>query len=104
MANFSKEWEAIRRNTGEIARLANSNKKIDRLAAYLLSGKPVTGRTLIEKFGIYSYRDTIYDLGKKGYDIQRKVVTSANGVEHKVWWLAEFSEEWAKMTAPEMFK
>ena len=71
MATFTKEWDKIRENRPAIATLEKSRKKIDRLAAFMLGGNPVTGRTMIEKFNIYSYRDAIYDLGKKGYDIPR---------------------------------
>lgn len=104
MANFSTEWDKIRENRPTIATLEKSKKKIDRLAAFMLAGNPVTGRTMIEKFSIYSYRDAIYDLGKKGYDIQRKVITAPNGIEHKVWWLADFSEEFVKVRNGEAFK
>ncbi len=104
MANFSTEWAKIRENRPTIATLEKSKKKIDRLAAFMLGGNPVTGRTMIEKFSIYSYRDAIYDLGKKGYDIQRKVITASNGIEHKVWWLTDFSEEFVKARNGEAFK
>jgi hypothetical protein len=104
MADFSTEWAKIRENQPTISELAKSKKKIDRLAAFMLGGNPVTGRTMIEKFSIYSYRDAIYDLGKKGYDIQRKVITASNGIEHKVWWLADFSEEFVKARNGEAFK
>jgi hypothetical protein len=104
MATFTKEWDKIRENRPTIATLEKSKKKIDRLAAFMLGGNPVTGRTMIEKFSIYSYRDAIYDLGKKGYDIQRKVITAPNGIEHKVWWLADFSEEFVKVRNGEAFK
>ncbi len=104
MANFINEWDKIRENQPTISELAKSNKKLDRLAAFMLAGNPVTGRTMIERFNIYSYRDAIYDLGKKGYNIERKVVNSANGIEHKVWWLADFSEEFVKARDAEAFK
>lgn len=67
--------------------------KINRLAIYMLGGRPVTGATMIAKFNIYSYRDAIYDLGKKGYNIASKIVTEANGVQHRIWWLSDFDEE-----------
>lgn len=104
MANFSKEWAKIRENQPTINALAKSKKKIDRLAAFMLDGNPVTGRTMMERFSIYSYRDAIYDLGKKGYIIDRKVITDPNGVEHKVWWLSDFSEEFVTARNPQAFK
>ena len=104
MATFTKEWDKIRENRPTIATLEKSKKKIDRLAAFMLAGNPVTGRDMIEKFNIFSYRDAIYDLGKKGYNIDRKVITASNGIEHKVWWLADFSEEFVKVRNGEAFK
>ena len=104
MANFTAEWERIRENRLTILALEKSNKKIDRLAAHLLGGYAVTGRKMIESFNIYSYRDAIHNLVKKNYDIKRKVVVSPNKVEHVVWWLGEFSEEFVKTRNPEMFR
>ena len=104
MADFSTEWAKIRENQPKIAELAKSRKKLDRLAAFMLAGNPVTGRTMIEQFNIYSYRDAIYDLGKKGYNIERKVITSDNGIEHKVWWLSDFSEDFCKARNSVVFK
>lgn len=104
MATFTKEWDKIRENRPTIATLEKSRKKIDRLAAFMLGGNPITGRTMIEKFNIYSYRDAIYDLGKKGYDIQRKVITAPNGIEHVVWWLVDFSEGFVTMRNPAFFR
>lgn len=104
MATFTKEWDKIRENRPTIATLEKSRKKIDRLAAFMLGGNPVTGRTMIEKFNIYSYRDAIYDLGKKGYDTQRKVITDPTGIEHVVWWIADFSEEFVTMRNPAFFR
>ena len=104
MADFSTEWAKIRENQPKIAELAKSKTKLDRLAAFMLAGNPVTGRDMIEKFNIFSYRDAIYDLGKKGYNIDRKVITASNGIEHKVWWLADFSEEFVKARNGEAFK
>lgn len=103
MANFSKEWDKIRENQPTIKILEKSKKKLDRLAAFMLGGNPVTGRTMIERFNIYSYRDAIYDLGKRGYIIDRKVITDPNGVEHKVWWLSDFSEDFVKMRNSQAF-
>lgn len=103
MATFTKEWEKIRENRPTITALEQSKKKIDRLAAFMLGGNPVTGRTMIEKFNIYSYRDAIYNLGQKNYNIERKVVTAPNGIEHTVWWLSDFSEEFVKMRNPAFF-
>lgn len=104
MANFTAEWERIRENRPTITILEKSTKKIDRLAAHLLNGNAVTGRKMIETFNIFSYRDAIYDLIKKNYQINRKIVTSANGIEHCVWWLKEFSEDFVKTRNPEMFR
>lgn len=80
MANFTAEWERIRENRPTITVLEKSTKKIDRLAAHLLNGNAVTGRKMIESFNIFSYRDAIYDLIKKNYQINREIVTSANGI------------------------
>lgn len=96
MANFSNEWDKIRENQSKINVLVKSSTKIDRLAAFMLAGNPVTGRTMIEQFNIYSYRDAIYSLGQKGYNVERKVITAPNGIEHKVWWLSDFSEDFVK--------
>lgn len=106
MANFSKEWAKIRENQPTINALAKSKKKIDRLAAFMLDGNPVTGRTMIERFNIYSYRDAIYNLSTapRNYNIVRKVVTSDNRVEHVVWWLEDFSEEFVTARNPQAFK
>lgn len=104
MANFTAEWDRIRENRPTINVLEKSTTKIDRLAAHLLNGNAVTGRKMIETFNIYSYRDAIHNLVKKNYDIRRKIIISANGVEHVVWWLGEFSEEFVKARNPEMFK
>lgn len=46
--------------------------KLNKLAIYMLGGRPVTGAIMIAKFNIYSYRDAIYDLTKKGYEILEK--------------------------------
>lgn len=99
-----KMWTKVRANLKKADELSKSNKKIDRLAGMLLMGVAVTGRTMIEEFNIYSYRDAIYDLGKKGYSIERKVVRSANGVEHKVWWLSDYSEDFIRERSPRAFK
>lgn len=45
------------------------------------------------KFNIYSYRDAIYDLTKKGYEIKNKDITTGSGGTHRIWWLAGFEEE-----------
>lgn len=103
MANFDKEWLAISHRKEQIEALEQSKKKIDRLAAYLLSGRAVTGRIMIEKFAIYSYRDAIYDLKKRGYEISRKEVYSPNGVEHIVWWLSEYSEDFVRFCSKSAF-
>lgn len=69
--------------------------KLNKLAIYMLGGRPVTGAIMIAKFNIYSYRDAIYDLTKKGYNISNTDITTENGVTHRIWWLAEFDEEFA---------
>lgn len=85
-----------------IEKLAQSKKKIDRLAAYMIQGNAVTGRIMIERFNIYSYRDAIYDLGKKGYKIKSKTI-SKEGIDHKVWWLSDFTEEDVTRRNPSIF-
>lgn len=104
MATFTKEWDKIRENHLTIATLEKSGKKIDRLAAFMLGGNPITGRMMIEKFNIYSYRDAIYNLSKKGYNIQRKAITASSGIEHVVWWLVDFSEGFVSMRNPAVFR
>lgn len=104
MANFAKEWDKIRENQPTINVLLKSKTKIDRLAAFMLAGNPVTGKTMIERFVITSYRDAIYDLGKKGYNVERKVIYPKGRSEHTVWWLSDFSEEFVKARNPEAFK
>lgn len=104
MATFTKEWDKIRENHLTIATLEKSGKKIDRLAAFMLGGNPITGRMMIEKFNIYSYRDAIYNLSKKGYNIQRKAITASSGIEHVVWWLVDFSEGFVSMRNPAFFR
>ena len=104
MGTFTTEWAKIRENQSAIATLSKSSFKIDKLAAHLLAGNPITGRTMIEQFNIYSYRDAIYALGQKGYKVSNKVVIDTKGIEHRVWWLTEFSEEFVKSRKPEMFR
>ena len=53
---------------------------------------------------LYYKAVVLYDLGKKGYDIQRKVITAPNGIEHVVWWLVDFSEEFVTMRNPAFFR
>ena len=36
--------------------------------------------------------------------IQRKVITAPNGIEHVVWWLVDFSEEFVTMRNPAFFR
>lgn len=103
MANYIKEWMQVRENRPTVEVLEKSNTKIDRLAAHLLDGHAVTGRTMIETFNIYSYRDAIHNLVKRNYNIARKVIKHGRS-EHVVWWLTEFSEEFVTMRNPEMFK
>lgn len=69
--------------------------KLNKLAIYMLGGRPVTGAIMIAKFNIYSYRDAIYDLTKKGYNISNTDITTENGVTHRIWWLSEFEKEFA---------
>lgn len=89
--------EIYKRNMALVS--ANSHKsitlyktKIDRLQGYMLLGRPVTGLHMITKFNICSYRDAIYNLKKKGLDIECKIVHK-NGIPHRIWWLSEFDEE-----------
>lgn len=82
----------IGENAEKIESLKKSELKIDRLLAYMMSGRPVTGAIMVEKFHIYSYRDAIFSLKKKGYDISRKDVHEKKS-DHIVWWLSDFSED-----------
>ena len=66
--------------------------KIDKVAIYLLKGRPVTGATLVHKFHCYSYRDVIYDLSKRGYEIEHKDIVEKD-ITHRIWWLKEFDYE-----------
>ena len=77
--------------------------KLNKLAIYMLGGRPVTGAIMIAKFNIYSYRDAIYDLTKKGYEIKNKDITTENGVTHRIWWLAEFDEEFVLAREEKVF-
>lgn len=96
-AKITEGWALVNANTEKIEELRKENTKIAKLAIHMLKGNPVSGRTMIEKFNIYSYRDAIYTLGQKGFNVSRKVVRANNGVEHVVWWLSEFAEEFVKM-------
>lgn len=93
---YSRNLATMRANKEKIDSLYNDKcTKLNRLAIYMLKGYPVTGVVMINKFNIYSYRDAIYNLGLKGYEINSKVVTTKNGVQHKVWWLSCYDEEFA---------
>lgn len=70
--------------------------KLNNLAIYMLKGFPVTGALMVAKFNIYSYRDAIYDLTKKGYKISSTIIVGEKGVTHKLWWMSEFPEEFIK--------
>lgn len=83
--------------------LKEKGTKINRLALYLLGGRPVTGALMIRFFNILSYRDAIYTLRKKGYDIKSKTITTANGISHELWWLAEYDEEYMLLREEKIF-
>lgn len=88
-----KGFATIGKNKERIEQLKKGKStKRSRLAIYMLNGRPVTGAIMIEMFNIYSYRDAIYDLRKDGFEIKSKMVCK-NGVEHTIWWLADFEEE-----------
>lgn len=101
---YSRNLATMRANKERIDALYNDKcTKINRLAIYMLKGYPVTGAVMINKFNIYSYRDAIYNLGKKGYDIKSKIVTTRNGVQHTIWWLACYDEEFALSKEEKVF-
>lgn len=94
----------IQDNKALVAKLKEGKPtKQNNLLIYLLGGRPVTGATMIVKFNIYSYRDAIYDLRKKGYNIISKTITAKNGVNHELWWLADFDEEFIKSREEKVF-
>ena len=96
LSTLLKGFAIIRANRAKIEELKKGRQtKLNKLAIYMLGGRPVTGAIMIAKFNIYSYRDAIYDLTKKGYEIKNKDITTENGVTHRIWWLAEFDEEFA---------
>lgn len=78
--------------------------KLNRLAMYLLGGRPVTGRIMINRFHILSYRDAIYDLKQKGYEISAKTICENNGVSHVIWWLSCYDEKFALAREEKFFK
>lgn len=88
-----KGFATIGANKEKIEELKKEKStKINRLAIYMLGGRPVTGAIMISDFDIYSYRDAIYDLKQRGFNINSKTIRK-NGIEHRIWWLAEFDEE-----------
>lgn len=82
--------------------LLKSTKKIDKVLGYMLMGRPVTGAIMMAKFNVYSYRDVIYDLKKKGYEISRKEVKGKH-TEYTVWWLSDFSENFVMERMQKVF-
>lgn len=93
---LEKNRSIIESNKAKIEELkAQKPTKRNKLAIYMLGGRPVTGALMIAKFNIYSYRDAIYDLTQDGFSISSKMITEKNGVQHKIWWLSEFDEEFA---------
>lgn len=93
---YAKGWTTINCNYPKIEYLKKERQtKLNKLAIYMLGGRPVTGAIMIAKFNIYSYRDAIYDLTKKGYNISNTDITTENGVTHRIWWLSEFEKEFA---------
>lgn len=91
-----KGFAIIGANRAKIEELKKGEQtKLNKLAIYMLGGRPVTGAIMIAKFNIYSYRDAIYDLTKKGYNISNTDITTENGVTHRIWWLSEFEKEFA---------
>lgn len=99
-----KGFAIIGANRAKIEELKKEKQtKLNKLAIYMLGGRPVTGAIMIAKFNIYSYRDAIYDLTKKGYEIKNKDITTENGVTHRIWWLAEFDEEFVLAREEKVF-
>lgn len=89
-------WETIDANAEKIAAIEEERStKLNRLAIYLLDGKPISGRIMIEEFHILSYRDAIYDLKKKGYEFKSRTIIR-DGIQHEVWWLSMFTEEFMR--------
>lgn len=104
LALANKNYSIVLANEDKIQRILDEKAtKLNRLAIYMLSGKPVTGATMIHKFNIYSYRDAIYDLGKKGYKVDSKIVTNEKGISHRIWWLSEFDEEFVLSREEKIF-
>jgi len=93
---INEGWSTINGNAEKIAAIKEERStKLNKLAIYLLEGKPVSGRTMIENFHILSYRDAIYDLKKKGYEFKSRTLTH-DGIQHEVWWLSMFTEEFMR--------
>lgn len=99
---FSKDWAEVSANHKKSEDYLGEKTKISRLASFLLRGYAITGMMMIEKFNIYSYRDAIYKLKGKGLTFKSKVVTK-NGIEHTVWWLDCYSEDFVKWRNPTIF-
>lgn len=77
--------------------------KLDCLLLYLLRGYPVTGATMINKFKIFSYRDAIYFLRKRGYEIKEMDFYSDKGIKHRMWWIADYPYEYIKSREEKAF-
>lgn len=96
MINYLKNTKIVLSHNAEIKKLKESKYKTDRVLAYLMSGRPVTGLILISKFNVCSYRDVIYELRRRGYRITSETITGKNGINHQLWWLAEFDPDYIK--------
>lgn len=84
-------------------RLAKPSK-LNNLLYYMLSGYPVTGDKMMRLFAIYSYRDAIYALRKRrSIKVSQKTIFDDKGVQHEVWWLSMFSEEFVKQMDPSVW-
>lgn len=91
MATYNDNLQMVLANEEEARALSASGAKIDRLLGYMLQGRPVTGRLMVSKFNIYSYRDAIYSIAQTWYVAHKDVVEK--GIKHRVWWLAMFDED-----------
>lgn len=95
---INKGKATIKANAEKIAAIKKERStKLNRLAIYLLGGKPVSGKIIIMFFHILSYRDAIYDLKKKGYEFKSRTIIR-DGIQHEVWWLSMFTEEFMRIS------
>lgn len=71
--------------------------KADRALAYMMGGRPLTGKAIYFKFHALSYRDVIYDIRRRGYEVESKELVDASGESnYNIWWLKDFSWEFIK--------